>query len=31
MTMGAGAIPGEGAQEEHGDLHVAVIGADELM
>jgi voltage-gated potassium channel Kch len=29
--MWARATAGKGSQEEHGDVHVAVIGADELI
>jgi hypothetical protein len=31
MTMGPGTTPGKGTEEEHGDIHVAVIRPDELM
>jgi hypothetical protein len=31
MTMGSGTAPREGAEEEHGDIHVAVIGPDKVM
>ena len=31
MPMGPGTFPGEGAEQEYGDLHVAVIGADKVM
>jgi len=31
MTMGPGTTPGKGAEEEHGDIHVAVIGPDEVV
>jgi hypothetical protein len=31
MTMGPGATPREGAEEEYGDIHVAVIGPNELV
>jgi hypothetical protein len=31
MTMGPGTTPREGTEEEHGDIHVAVIGPDELV
>jgi hypothetical protein len=31
MAMGARTTPGKGAEEEHGDIHVAVIGPDELV
>jgi hypothetical protein len=31
MTMGSGAATGESAQQEDGDVHVAVVGPDELV
>jgi hypothetical protein len=31
MTMGSRTTPGESAEEEHGDIHVAVIGPDEVV
>ena len=31
MTMGSGTTPGEGAEEEHGDTHVAVVGPNEVV
>jgi hypothetical protein len=31
VTMGAGTPPGEGAEEEDGDIDVAVLRADELV
>jgi hypothetical protein len=31
MTVWSGTTSREGAEEEHGDVHVAVVGADELM
>ncbi len=31
MPMGPGATPREGAEEEHGDIHVAVIGPNEVV
>jgi hypothetical protein len=31
MTMGAWTTPREGAEEEHGDVHVAVVGPDEVV
>ena len=31
MPMGAGTAPGQAAKEEHGDIHISVIGADEMM
>ena len=31
MAVGPGTIPGEGAEQEYGDLHVAVVGANEVM
>jgi len=31
MTMGSWATTRESAEEEHGDVHVAVIGSDKLM
>ena len=31
MAMGPGATPREGAEEEHGDIHVAVLGPNELV
>jgi hypothetical protein len=31
MTMRSGTTPGEGAEEKHRDVDVAVIGADELV
>jgi hypothetical protein len=31
MTMGAGTAPREGAEEEHGDIHVAVLGPHKVM
>jgi hypothetical protein len=31
MAMGPGTVPREGAEEEHGDIHVAVIGPDKAM
>jgi hypothetical protein len=31
MTMGPGTTPREGAEEEHGDIHVAVIGPDKVV
>jgi hypothetical protein len=31
MTMGPGTAPGEGAEKEHGDIHVAVIGPDKVV
>ena len=30
MAMGSGTPPGEGAEQEHGDIH-AVIGSDKVM
>lgn len=31
MTMGSGATPRKGAEEEHGDIHVPVVGPDEVV
>jgi hypothetical protein len=31
MTMGSWTTPGEGAEEEHGDVHIAVVGPDEVV
>jgi hypothetical protein len=31
MTMRPGTMPREGTEEEHGDIHVAVIGPNELV
>jgi hypothetical protein len=31
MAVGSGATPGQCSEEEHRDMHVAVIGPDELM
>ena len=31
MAMGSGTPPGEGAEQEHGDIHVPVIGSHEVM
>jgi hypothetical protein len=31
MSVGPGTASGKGAEEEHGDVHVAVIGPDELV
>jgi voltage-gated potassium channel Kch len=31
MTMGAWTTPREGAEEEHGHVHVAVVGANEVV
>jgi hypothetical protein len=31
VTMGPWTTPGEGAEEEDGDIHVAVIGPDEVV
>jgi hypothetical protein len=31
MTMGPGTTPREGAEQEHGDIHVAVIGPDKVV
>jgi hypothetical protein len=31
VTMRAWTTPGEGAEEEYGDIHVAIIGANELV
>ena len=31
MTMRSGPPPREGAEEEHGNVHVAVIGPDEVV
>lgn len=31
MSMGPGSTPGEGAQEEHRDVDISVIGADKLV
>jgi hypothetical protein len=31
MPMGPGSTPGEGAEEEHGDIHVAVVRPHELV
>jgi len=31
MTMGPGTTPGKGAEEKYGDIHIAVIGPDELV
>ncbi|HEU4798040.1 MAG TPA: hypothetical protein VFT63_03875 [bacterium] len=31
MTMGPGTTPGEGAEEEDGDIDVAVLGANEVV
>jgi hypothetical protein len=31
MTMGPGTTLGKGAEEEHGDIHVAVIGPDKVV
>jgi hypothetical protein len=31
MTMGAWATPREGAEEEHGHVHVAIVGAHEVV
>ena len=31
MTMGSRTTPREGAEQEYGDIHVAVIGPDEAM
>ena len=31
MTMGTRTTPGEGAEEEYGDIHVAVIGPNEAV
>jgi hypothetical protein len=31
MTMGPGTTPGERAEEEYGDIHTAVIGANEVV
>jgi hypothetical protein len=31
VTVGAGTTPREGAEQEHGDIHVAVIGPDKVV
>ena len=31
MAMRSGTPPGEGAEQEHRDVHVAVVGADKVM
>ena len=31
MAMGSGTPPGEGAEQEHRDVHVAVVGSDKVM
>jgi hypothetical protein len=31
MTMGPWTAPREGAEEEYGDIHVAVVGPDEVV
>jgi hypothetical protein len=31
MTMGSGPLPGEGPKEERGDIHIAVIGTNEVV
>src|SRR2546422_1072383 len=31
MAMWSGTPPGEGAEQEHGDIHVPLIGSDEVM
>jgi hypothetical protein len=31
MTMGPGTTPGEGAEEENGDIDVAVLGSNEVV
>jgi hypothetical protein len=31
MAMGPGSTAGEGTEEEHGDIHVAVVGSDEAV
>jgi hypothetical protein len=31
MPVGSRTTPGEGAEEEYGDVHVAVLGPDELV
>jgi hypothetical protein len=31
MTMGPRATPGKGVEKEHGDIHVAIIGPNELV
>jgi hypothetical protein len=31
MTMGPGTTPREGAEEEHGDIHVPVISPDKVV
>jgi hypothetical protein len=31
MSMGPGAAPGEGVEEEHRDIHVPVVGPNELV
>ena len=31
MTMGPGTTPREGAEEEHGDIRVAVVGPDKVV
>src|SRR5438046_9698705 len=30
MAMGSGTPPGEGAEQEHRDVHVAVVGSDKV-
>jgi len=31
MTMGPGTTPREGAEEEHGDVHIPVISPDKVV
>jgi hypothetical protein len=31
MAMGARATPGQGSKQEDGDVHVPVVGPDELI
>jgi hypothetical protein len=31
MTMGSRTTTGKGAEEEHGDVHIPVVGPDELV
>jgi len=31
MTMGTRTTSGEPAEEEHGDIHIAIIGANEVV
>jgi hypothetical protein len=31
MAMGAGTTPGEGAEQKYGDVHIAVVGPDEVV